>query len=198
MKFEIIAETRKDQGTSASRRLRHAGRVPGVLYGEGGVAVAFHTDHKELFMGMRHEAFHSSVLTLKLDGKDEPVLLRDVQIHPVRVQIMHVDMQRVDPTHKIHVKVPLHFANADIAPGVKLQHGIVSHAYTEIEAVCLPGDLPEFIEVDLSALEMGQSIHASQIKLPQGVELVCLQRGEDPAVVSIPGGKKEEPEAAAA
>lgn len=199
MKFDVIAKTRNLQGTSASRRLRGTGLVPGIVYGEGQPAVSIEMDHKELLLGLRHEAFHSSVLTLKVDGKSEPVLLRDVQVHPVRTQVLHVDFQRVDPTHKIHMKVPLHFANADTCPGVKLGHGIASHAMTEVEVLCLPGDLPEFIVVDMGQLSVGASIHLAQVTAPTGVEFAALHAGTDPVVASVvapKGGAADEAAAA--
>ena len=195
MKFDVIAKTRNLQGTSASRRLRGTGLVPGIVYGEGQPAIAIEMDHKELLLGLRHEAFHSSVLTLKLDGKAEPVLLRDVQVHPVRTQVLHVDFQRVDPTHKIHMKVPLHFVNADTCSGVKLGHGIASHAMNEVEVLCLPGDLPEFITVDMGQLTVGASIHLSQMAAPAGIEFAALHGGTDPVVASVvapKGGVVEE------
>lgn len=186
MHIEINAKKREAQGTGASRRLRRAGTVPGIVYGGGKDAVSIEINHKELFLQFRHEAFHSSILDLNLDGKKEQVLLRDYQMHPVRNDIQHIDFQRVSATEKIHVKVPFHFANAEVAPGVKLAHGIVTHVMTEADVSCLPKNLPEFIEVDLSELEAGHSIHLSQIKLPKGVEFVQLAHGDDAAVASIP------------
>ena len=185
MQIEINAKKRDLQGTGASRRLRHAGRVPGIVYGAGKDAQAIDLDHKELYFGLKKEAFHSSVLTLNLDGNKEPVLLRDYQMHPYKIIVMHIDFQRVDPNQKIHVKVPLHFKNADIAPGVKLGGGVVSHLITEVDVTCLPGNLPEYIEVDLSALDAGHTIHLSELKLPAGVELSALARGEDYGVANI-------------
>lgn len=185
MKIEISAKPRTEQGTSASRRLRHAGRVPGVVYGGGKDAVALDLDHKEMFYALRNEAFHSSVLTLNLDGKKEPVLLRDYQVHPFRPLVMHMDFQRVSATEKIHVKVPLHFTNEEAAPGVKLSGGNISHIMTEVDVACLAKDLPEFIEVDLANLAAGHSVHLSEIKLPKGVEFVALTKGEDLAVATI-------------
>ena len=185
MTIEINAVKRDAKGTGASRRLRHAGSVPGVVYGAGKVAVTIEVNAKELFLEFRHEAFHASVLNLNLDGKKESVLLRDFQMHPVRNTIQHVDFQRVSATEKIHVKVPFHFINADVAPGVKLSGGIVAHIFTEADVSCLAKDLPEFIEVDVAALEMGHSIHLSQINLPKGVTFVQLAHGDDAAVVSI-------------
>jgi large subunit ribosomal protein L25 len=185
MAIEINAVKRDAKGTGASRRLRHAGSVPGVVYGGGKDAFPLEINAKELFLQFRHEAFHASVLTLILDGKKESVLLRDFQMHPVRNTIQHVDFQRVSATEKIHVKVPFHFINADVAPGVKLGGGIVAHVLTEADVSCLAKDLPEFIEVDVAALEIGHSIHLSQIKLPKGVEFVQLAHGDDAAVASI-------------
>lgn len=185
MAIEINAVKRDAKGTGASRRLRHAGSVPGVVYGGGKEAFPLEINAKELFLQFRHEAFHASVLTLILDGKKESVLLRDFQMHPVRNTIQHVDFQRVSATEKIHVKVPFHFINADIAPGVKLGGGIVAHVLTEADVSCLAKDLPEFIEVDVASLEIGHSIHLSQIKLPKGVEFVQLAHGDDAAVASI-------------
>jgi large subunit ribosomal protein L25 len=201
MQIEITAKKREAQGTGASRRLRRAGNVPGIVYGGGKDAVNIELNHRELFLQFRHESFHSSVLTLNLDGKKEQVLLRDYQLHPVRNDIAHIDFQRVSATEKIHVKVPFHFTNQEVAPGVKLAHGIVNHVLTEADVSCLAKNLPEFIEVDLSSLEAGHSIHLSQIKLPKGVEFVQLAHGDDAAVASIPvprGGVAAEEEAPAA
>lgn len=185
MSIEIKATKRDVKGTGASRRLRRAGTVPGVVYGGGKDPVSVVLDHKELFMQFRHEAFHASILDLVLDGKKESVLMRDYQLHPVRNTIQHIDFQRVSSTEKIHVKVPFHFINADVAPGVKLGGGIVAHIMTEADVSCLPKDLPEFIEVDVANLEMGHSIHLSEIKLPKGVNFVQLAHGDDAAVASI-------------
>ncbi len=185
MSIEINAVKRDVKGTGASRRLRRAGTVPGVVYGGGKEAFPLEINAKELFLQFRHEAFHASVLTLILDGKKENVLLRDFQMHPVRNSIQHIDFQRVSATEKIHVKVPFHFVNADIAPGVKTGGGIVAHILTEADVSCLAKNLPEFIEVDLATLEMGQSIHLSQIKLAKGIEFVQLSHDNDAAVASI-------------
>ncbi|MGQ0443245.1 MAG: 50S ribosomal protein L25/general stress protein Ctc [Methylophilaceae bacterium] len=185
MSIEINAVKRDAKGTGASRRLRRAGNVPGVVYGGNKTAVPVELNHKELFLQFRHEAFHASILSLNLDGKKEDVLLRDYQMHPVRNTIQHVDFQRVSATEKIHVKVPFHFVNAEIAPGVKLGGGIVAHIMTEAEVICLPKDLPEFIEVDLAALELGQSVHLSQVTLAKGVEFVQLAHDNDAAIAAI-------------
>jgi large subunit ribosomal protein L25 len=185
MQIEIKATKREGKGTGASRRLRRAGSVPGVVYGANKDAVSIEFEHKALFMQFRHEAFHASILTLDLDGSKESVLLRDYQMHPVRNTIQHIDFQRVSTTEKIHVKVPLHFVNAEIAPGVKTGGGIVAHILTEADVSCLAKDLPEFIEVDLAGLEMGHSVHLSEIKVPAGVEFTQLSHGNDAAVASI-------------
>ena len=185
MSISINAVKRDVKGTGASRRTRRAGNVPGVVYGGGKDAVNLEMNHKELFLQFRHEAFHASILDLILDGKKESVLLRDYQMHPVRNTIQHIDFQRVSASEKIHVKVPFHYINADIAPGVKLGGGIVAHILTEAEVSCLPKDLPEFVEVDLAGLEMGHSVHLSQITLAKGVEFVALAHGNDAAVAAI-------------
>jgi large subunit ribosomal protein L25 len=185
MSILINAVKRDVKGTGASRRARRSGQVPGVVYGGGQPAVNLSLDHKELFLQFRHEAFHASILDLVLDGKKESVLLRDYQMHPVRNTIQHIDFQRVSANEKIHVKVPFHFLHEDTAPGVKIGGGIVAHILTEAEVSCLPKDLPEFIEVDLGALEMGQSVHLSQINLPKGIEFVALAHGNDAAVAAI-------------
>lgn len=185
MQIEITAVKRDSKGTGASRRLRRAGKVPGVVYGANKDAVSFEIDHKALFLQFRHEAFHASILTLNLDGSKESVLLRDYQMHPVRNTIQHIDFQRVSATEKIHVKVPLHFINQDTAPGVKTGGGVVTHIFTEADVSCLAKDLPEFIEVDLGAAEVGSTIHLSEIKLPKGVEFVQLSHGDDAAVATV-------------
>ena len=194
MKFEVTATVRTAQGTGASRRLRRAGRVPGILYGAKAPAVTLELDHDDLYHMLKQEAFHASILTLEVDGKKEQVLLRDVQMHPWKPQVLHVDFQRVDPKTKIHMKVPLHFVGAEVAPGVKLAGGNITHVMSEAEVLCLPQDLPEYIEVDLSGLQAGHSLHLSQIKLPPGVEFVELRHGNDAAVAScvVPRGTAEE------
>jgi large subunit ribosomal protein L25 len=185
MQIEINASKRDTQGTGASRRLRRAGRVPGIVYGSGQAAQSIDLNHKDLYFGLKNEAFHSSVLMLNLDGAKESVLLRDFQMHPYKPLVLHIDFQRVDANQKIHMKVPLHFVNAELSPGVKLAGGVVSHLITEAEVLCLPGALPEFIEVDLSKLEAGQTVHLSDLALPAGVEFASLVRGEDHGVANI-------------
>lgn len=183
MTIEIQAQQRADQGSSASRRLRRAGSVPAIVFGGGAAPQQVEVDHNEIYHALRNEAFHSSVLSMVLDGAIQSVILKDTQWHPYKQQVLHLDFQRVDATHKIHVKVPLHFINADIAPGVKLEGGMVSHPYTELTVECLPGALPEFIEVDLKDLKSGSSIHVSSLNLPEGVK--ALTHGEDPVVATI-------------
>ena len=197
MSIEMNVKKRDAQGTGASRRLRRADQVPAIIYGGDKPATPITLDHNEIFHALRKEAFHASVLTLNVEGTKETVLLRDTQMHAYKLQVLHVDFQRVDATHKLHTKVPFHFVNADAAPGVKLQGGIVSHVMNEIDVQCLPSQLPEFIEVDLSSLSVGQSIHVSQIKLPAGVE--ALTHGTDPviATLTLPRGAKSDEAAAA-
>ena len=193
MAIEINATNRKAQGTGASRRLRNTGRVPGVVYGVGDVNL-IELDHNELYYKLRAEAFHASILTLNLEGKKEDVLLRDFVMHPFRQQVQHIDFQRVDAKKKMHIKVPLHFLNADIAPGVKDGGGKVSHVMTELDIACLPKDLPAFIEVDLAHLALGHSIHVADLKLPNGVEAASHAAHAAEAVVAtvqVPRGALE-------
>ena len=173
------------------------------MYGVGKDAVNLTLTQREVRAHLKNEAFYSSILNLKFDGKNEQVILRDIQHHPYKVDIMHMDFQRVDATKKLHMHVPLHFTNQEKAPGVKLEGGIVSHVVIEVEVECLPKDIPEYIEVDVSGLHVGQAIHLSQIKLPAGVEIRALKHGadHDSAVVSIHAPKQvveEAPVAAAA
>jgi large subunit ribosomal protein L25 len=184
MKISIKAEPRSVQGTGASRRLRRESKVPGVLYGAGKDAQSIEVDHKELWFKLKLEAFHASILDMEVGAEKSQVLLRDYQMHPFRPIILHVDFQRVDANKKIHVKVPLHFVNAEISPGVKVAGGLVQHVMNELEIACLPKDLPEFIEVDLSQLQAGHSLHLSSLQLPPGVEAL-VPKGEDPTVATI-------------
>ena len=183
MAIEVVAQARKQQGTGASRRLRLTGKVPGIVYGGKKPAMTIEIDHNELFHQLRNEKFHASILTLKLDDTPEQVLLRAVNMHPWKRQVQHIDFQRVSADEKIHMKVPLHFANAEISPAVKVAGGIVSHVMNEVDIRCLPADLPEFIEVDLSQLNVGHSLHVRELRLPQGVEL-SLKGKENPAVAT--------------
>lgn len=185
MQMEISASKRTLQGKGASRRLRGSGKVPGVIYGGENPAQAIELDHNGLYHRLKLEAFHASILSMNLDGQKEQVLLRDIQMHPFKLQVLHIDFQRVDKNKKIHMKVPLHFVNAEIAPGVKLSGGLVSHVLTELDISCLPKDLPEFISVDLTDLAAGNTLHLSDLKLPEGVEIPTLIRGENLPVATI-------------
>jgi len=167
--------------------------VPGIVYGGGQPAQNIELNHKDLFLQLKQEAFHASILTLNLDGSKQQVLLRDYQMHPWRAEVMHIDFQRVAKDRKIHTRVPLHFIHAEIAPGVKTGGGSVNHVMTEIDVSCLPDDLPEYIEVDLAELQIGHSIHISELKLPKGVESVQLRGGDDAVVVTIPVPRAEAP-----
>jgi large subunit ribosomal protein L25 len=193
MSFEVIANARTVQGTGASRRLRRAGTVPGIVYGGGAAPLAIETNHNDLLLKMKKEAFHSSIVNLVIDGKKEQVLLRDYQTHAYKPLILHVDFQRVDATHELHVKVPLHFINEETAPGVKLGGGLVNHVMTEVDVQCLAKDLPEFIEVDLGNMNIGGSLHLGELKLPKGVKL-GHHAAADAVVVGIvgKGGGSEE------
>ncbi len=195
MAIEVNATPRATQGKGASRRLRHQERVPGILYGGGRPAQNIELDQKELSLHLKHEAFHASILTLSLEGEKQQVLLRDIQMHPWRAAVMHVDFQRVAKDKKIHMKVPLHFINADMSPGVKASGGTINHVMTELDVICLPDDLPNYIEVDLSNLELGHSIHIADLKLPPGVVSTQLRGGDDAVVATVVVPKAEvEPE----
>jgi len=198
MKIEINARKRTAQGTGASRRLRRTGMVPGIIYGGAGEAVTIELDHKELYQHLTDEKFHASILSLKLDGQAEDVLLRAFNMHPWKGHVQHIDFQRVAKDKKIHMKVPLHFVNAEVSPGVKEQGGVANHVLNELDISCLPDDLPSFVEVDMGALGIGDAIHVMDLKLPRGVEAV-LHRGENPVVATViqPVLVTEEEEAAA-
>ena len=184
MKFELNAQARTLQGSGASRRLRRANKVPGIIYGGSAAPEMIEIPHNDLLLALRKEAFHSSVISINLEGKAQTVLLRDAQMHAYKPLVLHVDFQRVDATHAVHQKVPLHFINADLAPGVKLGGGTVSHAMNDIDVTCLPQDLPAFIEVDLKELQAGQTLHVSQLVFPQGVKPI-VHGSDDPVVVAI-------------
>jgi large subunit ribosomal protein L25 len=191
--MKVVAFARKEQGSGASRRLRRAGQVPGIIYGGKTAPVNITLDHNALYHALKKETFHSSILDMEVEGKTEQVLLRDFQVHAYKQQVMHVDFQRVDASQKIHVKVPLHFINAEVSPAVKLSSGIISHVMTELDISCLPKDLPEFVEVDLATIEVGNSIHVSDLKLPAGVAVVAHGGQDNPTVAtaSVPAGKVE-------
>jgi large subunit ribosomal protein L25 len=192
--FVVNAESRVAHGTGASRRLRRTGKVPAILYGGKDQAQAIAVDHNELWKHLKTEAFYSHILTLKLDGKDQQVVLKDLLRHPVKDSIMHLDLQRVLADVLLRMHVPLHFLGADVAPGVKTGGGMVEHNLNQVEVECLPKHLPEFIEVDLSALEVNEAVHLSQLKLSEGVTLVQLKHGNDQsvAVIHLPRAAVEE------
>jgi len=198
--FELIAEQRNDMGKGASRRLRRANKIPGVIYGAGKPAQSLMLDHNAVSRHLEHEAFYSHILSVKVDGQEEKAVLRDLQRHPSKPRILHLDLQRVSATEKLRMRVPLHFLGEDIAPGVKTSGGIVSHLLSDAEILCLAADLPEFIEVDLSELKLGEAVHLSDIKLPAGVELVALAHDNDQSVATIhlPRAAVEEAKAEAA
>lgn len=201
--FNVTAESRKDVGKGASRRLRHAGRIPGVIYGAGQEAVSLTMNHDDILHHLEHEAFYSHILNVSVDGKVQKAVLKDVQRHPSKAKIMHVDFLRVSEKDKIHMHVPLHFINEEMAPGVKIGGGLISHLMSSVDIVCLAKDLPEYLEVDLGNLNTGESLHLSDIKLPDGVEIPALAQGPDHdlPVASIhakKGGGEEGEEAPAA
>lgn len=184
-KFEIEAAVRHDMGKGASRRLRREERIPGIVYGGGKEAVSLSIEHKTISKSLSSEAFYSHILTLKTDSNAEKVILKAVQRHPFKPRILHVDFQRVKADEKLHMHVPLHFIGEDVAPGAKDAGGVVSHILSDVEISCLPDNLPEFIEVDLSSMQLNQILHLSDLKLPKGVEVVALSHGDDKPVVSI-------------
>ena len=188
MKF--VAFERTLQGTGASRRLRNAGKVPGIVYGAGTPAT-IELDHNALYFALKKEAFHSSILEMELDGQSQKVLLRDFQMHAWKQQVLHVDFQRVDETTRLRKKVPLHFTGEDVSPAVKTDKCVISHVATELEIECLANQLPEFVTIDLSGLVRGQSLHVSDLKLPEGIKAV--RHGTlNPAIVSATLPKEEE------
>jgi len=204
MKF--VAFERAKQGTGASRRLRVTGRTPGIVYGGSGEPQLIEVDHNALWHALKKEAFHSSILEMELNGKSNQVLLRDVQMHPYKPLVLHIDFQRVDANTKLHMKVPFHFSGEENSPAVKMDLCLVNHVVTELEISCLPKDLPEFIAVDLSGLKKGESLHLADIKLPKGVSAVTHGKA-NPVIVSVvttaeeaaaPAAAAAEPAAAAA
>ncbi|MFT4047043.1 MAG: 50S ribosomal protein L25/general stress protein Ctc [Solimonas sp.] len=183
--FVVNAEARVDQGKGASRRLRREGKVPAIVYGGKDEPASIAVSGNELFKHLKVEAFYSHLLTLNLAGATQQVVLKDLQRHPVSGYAIHVDFQRVLADKLLHMHVPLHFKGAEIAPGVKTGGGIVEHQLNQVEVECLPAALPEYIEVDLSGLNVNESVHLSQLKLPEGVALVQLKHGNDQSVASV-------------
>ena len=194
MKF--VAFERKLQGTGASRRLRNTGRTPGIVYGGTGEPALIELDHNALFHAIKKEAFHSSILDMELNGQEHKVLLRDIQMHPFRQQVTHIDFQRVDATTRMTVKVPLHFSGEENSPAVKAEKCLVNHVVNELTVTCFPADIPEFIAVDLSGLKKGSSLHVNDITLPKGVKFVV--KGQANPVLASVSAIEEEVEAAPA
>ena len=182
MKF--VAFARAKQGTGASRRLRITGRTPGIVYGGTAEPLNIELDHNALWHAIKKEAFHASILDMELNGAESKVLLRNVQMHPFKQLILHIDFQRVEANTTLHMKVPLHFSGEENSPAVKLDACLINHVVTELEVACLPADLPEFIAVDLSTLKKGTSLHAKDLTLPKGVSAVVRGK-ENPVIVSV-------------
>ena len=182
MKF--VAFERAKQGTGASRRLRITGRTPGIVYGGAAEPLNIELDHNALWHAIKKEAFHASILDMELNGAESKVLLRNVQMHPFKQLILHIDFQRVEANTTLHMKVPLHFSGEENSPAVKLDACLINHVVTELEVACLPADLPEFIAVDLSTLKKGTSLHAKDLTLPKGVSAVVRGK-ENPVIVSV-------------
>jgi len=178
--FKLLATSRSDMGKGASRRLRRLeGMIPSIVYGGTKKPMNITLEHKELMKHLEHEAFYSHIIALEIDGKSEDVILKDLQRHPAKEIVLHADFLRVSKTKKLHMQVPLHFINEDTCPGVKNEGGLVSHSATQLDISCLPANLPEFIEVDLANLNVGDNIHISDLTLPKGVESVALSHGAD-------------------
>ena len=183
--IELVAEFRDDQGKGASRRLRRSGKVPAILYGGHEQARPLQLEHDKLLQMLDNEKFYSTILSLSVGREKQPAVLKDLQRHPFKNQVLHIDFQRVLENEQIRMKVPLHFVNESVSVGVKQQGGTVSHLRNEVEVLCLPKDLPEYIEVDLLELGLGQIVHLSELRLPEGVQLPELIHGHDAPVVSI-------------
>jgi large subunit ribosomal protein L25 len=182
MKF--VAFERAAQGTGASRRLRITGRTPGIVYGGTSEPLSIELDHNALWHAIKKEAFHASILDMELNGVESKVLLRNVQMHPFKQLVLHIDFQRVDANTTLHMKVPLHFKGEENSPAFKIDACLITHVVTDLEVACLPANLPEFIAVDLSELKKGTSLHAKDLTLPHGVTAVIRGR-ENPVIVSV-------------
>ncbi|PIQ43029.1 MAG: 50S ribosomal protein L25/general stress protein Ctc [Gammaproteobacteria bacterium CG11_big_fil_rev_8_21_14_0_20_46_22] len=192
---QLEAQTRDTHGKAQARRMRREdGRVPGVVYGAKKAPVSISLPHNKVVKALEHESFYSQVLDLKIDGNTEKVVLKDLQRHPYKSVILHMDFMRVDANSKLTMTVPLHFINEEAAVGVKQGGGVISHNLTEVEVICLPADLPEYIEVDMAAIGLDQTLHLSDIQLPKGVEIVALTHGDDHdyAVVGISAPRAQE------
>ena len=186
--MKVIAFNRTLQGSGASRRLRISGQTPGIIYGGTEAPVMIALDGNALWHALKKEAFHGSVLDLEIDGKTQPVLLRDFQMHAFKQLVLHADFQRVDANSKLHKKIALHFSNADVSPAVKLHGAIISHVMAELEVSCLATDLPEFIDVDLSTIDVGHSIHVNDLVLPKGVTAITHGKNQTVATAAVPAG----------
>lgn len=186
-KYDLVAEIRDVQGKGASRRLRREGLVPAIIYGAGRPPRNLAFDHNKVLKELENEAFYSSILNIKVGDKSQAAVVKDIQRHPAKRQVLHMDFQRIVEDEQIRMNVPLHFTGEEIAPGVKMGGGTVSHLMSDVEVLCLPRDLPEFLEVDISGLELNDMLHMSDIKLPEGVEIPALAQGEDQdnAIVSV-------------
>jgi len=187
IKFELDAELRLDVGKGASRRLRHANKIPAVVYGADQAATSLTLDHNKVLVALSHEAFYSHILTLKINNNSEKVILKDVQRDPANPRVTHIDFLRIKANEKLHMRIPVHFIGDDEAPGLK-EGGVVYHSVSDVEVSCLPADLPEFLEVDTSGMQLDETLHLSHIKLPKGVELVAFSHGaegHDLPIVSI-------------
>src|SRR3970040_1319867 len=195
-KFELSAEARDVKGKGADRRLRRVGKVPAVMYGAGKDAVMLSLDHNTLYHQVKNEAFYSSILTVKVGADQEQAVLRDMQMHPFKPRIAHLDLQRISATEKLHMRVPLHFLNQESAPGVKQQGGIVNHLMSEVDITCLPKDLPEYLTIDLGEMNLNDSVHLSGIKLPEGVTITSFAHGGDDLPVGAITAVREGGEAA--
>ena len=192
--FELSAEPRNDQGKGASRRLRHSGKVPAILYGAHVEPIRLSLEHHKLMALVADEKFYSSIISIKVGGQQQPAVVKDVQMHPARNAVLHVDLQRVLENEKIRLYVPIHFKGEAASPGVKTQGGVVSHHMADLEVVCLPKDLPEYIELDLSGMNLNDSLYVSDIKMGPGVTISALAHGANPPVVSIHAPRVAEPE----
>jgi large subunit ribosomal protein L25 len=197
--YQVGADSRHDQGKGASRRLRRAGKVPAVLYGGEGGPRSITLDHQQLLTLIDKEKFYSSIISVNVDAQPQPAIIRDVQMHPARNAVVHVDLQRVVESEKLRIHLPIHFKGEAVAPGVKTQGGIVSHLMQDVEISCMPADLPEFLELDLSAMNLNETLSLGDIPLPAGVTIPELAH-RNPPVVSVhsPRAAEPEPEAAVA
>ncbi len=185
--FDLIAEIREDQGKGASRRLRHEGKVPAIIYGAGRAPRKLAFDHNRVLQQLENESFYSSILNIKVGGKSQAAIVKDIQRHPAKRRVLHMDFQRIVADEKITMNVPIHYMNTESAVGVREGGGSVSRLMTDVEVSCLPRDLPEYFEVDVAELELNEMLHLSDIKVPDGVEILELAQGpeHDQAIVSI-------------